>query len=252
MDDRTRTFDTTIRDQQVDGFDGAGLQAVPVGETNTEPGPEPEATSSKRAVREIVETILLALVIFVAVRALVLNFKVDGKSMMPNLINHEMLLVNRNVYFHFDLNDVRNMLPGKDTAAEDIVFPFHPPDRGDIIVFNPPLAVPSDKPYIKRVIGLPGDTVAIRDGSVFVNDVQLQEPYIAAGITECGAPRECGPLTVPEGDIFVLGDNRGDSSDSRVFGPVPIDNVIGKAWITYWPLDEFDLVPHYDYPELSG
>lgn len=210
------------------------------------------ARTSGRAIREIIETILLALVIFVAVRALVLNFKVDGSSMRPNLINNEMLLVNRNVYFHFDLNDVRNLLPGDDTADEDIVFPFHPPERGDIIVFTPPLDVASDKPYIKRVIGLAGDTVAIRDGSVYVNDVELEEPYIADGITGCRGARECTPVTVPEGEVFVLGDNRGDSSDSRVFGPVPIDNVIGKAWIAYWPLDEFDIVPHYDYPELSG
>lgn len=208
--------------------------------------------STRRAVREVVETLLLALVIFVAVRALVLNFKVDGRSMMPNLVNHEMLLVNRNIYFHFDANEVRNLLPGEDTDHEDVVYPFHPPERGDVIVFNPPLDVPSDKPYIKRVVGLAGDTVEIRDGSVFINDVQLDEPYIASGITSCRRTEQCSRITVPEDEIFVLGDNRGDSSDSRVFGPVPIDNVIGKAWITYWPLREFDIVPHYDYPELSG
>ena len=224
----------------------------PAAEPESEANATSSSTSARRAVREVVETILLALVIFVAVRALVLNFKVDGRSMMPNLINHEMLLVNRNVYFHFDLNELRNVLPGDDTDEEDIVYPLHPPERGDIIVFNPPLNVPSDKPYIKRVIGLAGDTVVIRDGSVFVNDIELEEPYIASGITDCESGRECGPVDVPEGEVFVLGDNRGDSSDSRVFGPVPIDNVIGKAWITYWPLSEFDIVPHYDYPELSG
>lgn len=209
-------------------------------------------TSARRAAREIVETILLALIIFVAVRMVVLNFKVDGQSMLPNLVNNEMLLVNRNVYFHFDANEVLNLLPGEDTEEKNIVYPFHPPERGDIIVFNPPSTVPSDKPYIKRVIGLPGDTVAIRNGSVFVNGIELDEPYIADGITQCRGERQCGPIEVPEGEIYVLGDNRDDSSDSRAFGTVPMDNIIGKAWITYWPLDEFDIVPHYGYPELTG
>ncbi len=194
------------------------------------------------AMREIIETLLLALIIFVAVRSLVLNFKVDGRSMVPNLQNNEMLLVNRNSYFHLDLNRVINILPWEDRKGTDEWYPFNPPHRGDIVVFNPPTT--SDKPYIKRVMATAGDHVAIHDGSVWVNGKQVVEPYIAKGITTCQSVCE---WDVPAGDIFVLGDNRTNSSDSRVFGVVKVSSVIGKAWLTYWPLSDFGLVPHEDY-----
>jgi signal peptidase I len=222
--------------------------AAPV---EAEENPATKSTASKsaaRAVREIVETLLLALIIFVAVRALVLNFRVDGNSMVPNLHNEEMLLVNRNVYFHFDKNKWLNYLPWEDRKGHDIVYLFHPPQRGDIIVFNPPVA--SEKPYIKRIIAVAGDTVEIKqDGYVYVNGTRLDEPYIQGPITECNV-RKCEPTTVPEGKIYVLGDNRRNSSDSRIFGVVDVDDIIGKAWLTYWPLDDFGLVPHYDYPDI--
>ncbi|HEY7037057.1 MAG TPA: signal peptidase I [Thermomicrobiales bacterium] len=222
--------------------------AAPV-EVEANPPTKPTATkSAARAVREIVETLLLALIIFVAVRALVLNFRVDGNSMVPNLHDHEMLLVNRNVYFHFDMNKWLNYLPGEDREGQHIVYLFHPPQRGDIIVFNPPVA--SEKPYIKRVIAVAGDTVEIKqDGYVYVNGTRLDEPYIQGPITECNV-RKCEPMTVPEGKIYVLGDNRRNSSDSRIFGFVDVDEIIGKAWLTYWPLDDFGLVPHYSYPDI--
>ena len=204
------------------------------------PAAKPVKRSS--ATREIVETLLLALVIFVAVRALVLNFKVDGRSMIPNLQNNEMLLVNRNAYFHFDLNKLINIIPGEDRTGTDEWYPFSPPKRGDIIVFNPPTA--SDKPYIKRVIATAGEHVSIHDGSVWINGKELDEPYIEKGITRCQSVCD---WDIPAGDIFVLGDNRTNSSDSRIFGPVKVSSVIGKAWLTYWPLGDFGLVPHEDY-----
>ncbi|MDQ3045356.1 MAG: signal peptidase I [Chloroflexota bacterium] len=227
-----------------DSFGGAN--SVPIA---------PAATSSSgaktgRAIREIVETLLLAVVIFVGVRSLVLNFRVDGTSMTPNLTDREMLLVNRNVYFNFDLHGLLNILPGVDYEDERIIYPFHPPERGDIVVFNPPIASP--KPFIKRIIGLPGDTVEVRSGDVYVNSTLVDEPYIDDGITGCGTTRDCAPVNVPAGSIFVMGDNRSNSSDSRSFGPVAIDSIIGKAWITYWPSDHIGLVPHYDYPGLEG
>jgi signal peptidase I len=160
-----------------------------------------------------------------------------------------MLLVNRNVYFHFDSNALVDWIPGVDRESENIVYLFHPPQRGDIIVFNPP--IDSEKPYIKRVIGLPGETVEIREGHVFIDGVQLEEPYIEGDITSCGtARRTCPPVEVPEGHVFVLGDNRNNSSDSRAFGVVEVDDIIGKAWFAYWPSDDIGLVPHYDYPEI--
>jgi signal peptidase I len=223
-------------------------QTPPVDVQEVAPAKPAAGKSAARAVREIVETLLLALVIFVAVRALVLNFRVDGNSMVPNLHNQEMLLVNRNVYFHFDMNKWLNYLPGEDRDGQHIVYPFHPPERGDIIVFNPPVA--SEKPYIKRIIGVAGDTIEIKtDGYVYVNGTRLEEPYIQGPITDCNV-RKCEPVQVPEGKVYVLGDNRRNSSDSRIFGVVDIDDIIGKAWLTYWPLHDFGLVPHYDYPDV--
>jgi signal peptidase I len=201
--------------------------------------------------REVIETILLAVVIFVAVRAVVLNFKVDGLSMTPSFTDGEMLLVNRNAYAHFDSWTLVDWLPFVDHEAENVVYPFDPPERGDVVVFTPP-APGEDKPYIKRIIGLPGDTVEVRDEGVFINGQRLDEPYLEGNPTRCrsGITEFCGPLTVPEGQIFVLGDNRNNSEDSRYFGPVPEGNVIGKAWVTYWPTDMIGVVPHYDYPEI--
>lgn len=202
--------------------------------------------SSARAVREILETIILAAFIFFGVRLLVLNFKVDGQSMMPNLQNNELLLVNRNAYEDVDLNSWLNKLPFIERDGTWVVYEFDPPQRGDIVVFDPPTS--DDKPYIKRVIATEGETVSFRDGAVYVDDIKLEEPYIREGITDC---QNCAPVVVPEDNVFVLGDNRRNSSDSRVFGPVPVDNIIGKAIVTYWPIEEVGRVPHYSYPDFG-
>ncbi|MFN8676616.1 MAG: signal peptidase I [Thermomicrobiales bacterium] len=205
------------------------------------PGPSESspATNSQnqtfRAVREIVETLLLAALIFFLVRLVVLNFRVDGQSMTPNLDNEQMLLVNRNAYQFVDWQG-------------NTFYPFDPPERGDIVVFNPPTE--SDKPYIKRIIGLPGDEVTFSNGQVFVNGHMLEEDYIEDR-TRCQRNDYCDVI-VPEGEIFVLGDHRSNSSDSRVFGPVPIENVIGKAWLSYWPIDDIGFVPHESYPDIPN
>ncbi len=217
--------------------------------------PEPELTTESKQkqtslVREVIETLLLALIIFLAVRAVVLNFRVDGLSMTPSLSNNEMVLVNRNVYLHFDKWALVDWLPGIDHAEADVVYPFHPPERGDIIVFDAPVNGAS-KPYIKRVIGLPGETVEARGGHVYINGQVIDEPYLEGETTYCRVNQDCPPVTVPEGHVFVMGDNRDNSSDSRAFGVVDVDSIIGKAWVTYWPLDAFGFVPHYDYPEIE-
>jgi signal peptidase I len=205
------------------------------------PGPGETASPSNtrsqtfRAVREIVETLLLAALIFFLVRLVVLNFRVDGQSMTPNLDDGQMLLVNRNAYQFLDWQGNR-------------FYPFDPPERGDIVVFNPPTN--SDKPYIKRIIGLPGDEVTFENGKVFVNGVMLEEDYIEDR-TRCGRNDYCDVI-VPEGHVYVLGDHRTNSSDSRVFGVVPIENVIGKAWLSYWPAEDIGFVPHEEYPEIPN
>jgi signal peptidase I len=216
-------------------------------EREINPHPTSEPTRRRGGLfREVLETVLIAIVIFVAVRALVLNFRVDGNSMLPNLQNGEMLLVNRNAYETFDLYTLIDWVPGVEHAEAKEFSPFSDPDRGDIVVFDPP--VQSSKPYIKRVIALPGETVETRDGDVYIDGKQLEEPYVESGITDCNRA-ECEAVVVPEDHIFVLGDNRQNSSDSRVFGPVPIDSVQGKAWVVYWPLDEIGSVGSANYPD---
>src|SRR3954470_11887550 len=166
----------------------------------TERGAEPAPSAKNqagRAVREVVETLLLAAIIFFLVRLVVLNFRVDGESMLPNLDDGEMLLVNRNAYEFVDIGNNR-------------YYPFDPPKRGDVIVFDPPTG--SDKPYIKRVIGLPGEEVTFGDGHVFINGEQLPEDYITER-TRCGARSDNCDVIVPEGHVFVLGDHRNNSSD---------------------------------------
>jgi signal peptidase I len=222
-----------------------------LGDLNAEQLP-PDVTTSKPvpkksgAVRETIETLLLALFIFVAVRQVVLNFRVDGHSMDPNLHNGEMLLVNRRSYSEFNPASLINWIPGVDISGHDYE-PFGGVSRGDIIVFNPPNG---DKPYIKRIIGLPGDVITFQGGSVYVNGVKLEEPYIEEGITNCPTANCRVPVTVGPDQVYVLGDNRGNSEDSRYFGPFDINSIIGKAWVTYWPLSDLGSVPHYDYPDI--
>lgn len=203
-------------------------------ETAAEPGPSAPSARHQagRAVREVVETLLLAALIFFLVRLVVLNFRVDGESMLPNLDDGQMLLVNRNAYQYVDVNGNR-------------YYPFDPPERGDVIVFDPPSG--SDKPYIKRIVGLPGEEVTFGDGQVFIDGELLEEDYIQDR-TRCNASRnDTCDVMVPEGYVYVLGDHRSNSSDSRVFGVVPIENVVGKAWLSYWPANDVGFVPHESY-----
>jgi signal peptidase I len=205
-----------------------GPDVVPVAEAAE--APRAAGNQAGRLMREVVETLLLAAVIFLLVRLVVLNFRVDGQSMTPNLADGQMLLVNRNAYQFFDVNGTR-------------YYPFDPPERGDVVVFDPPSE--SEKPYIKRIIGLAGEEVTFGDGHVLIDGAPLEEDYIEDN-TRCGRADTCD-VVVPEGHVYVLGDNRRNSSDSRVFGPVPVENVVGKAWLSYWPPADIGFVPHESY-----
>lgn len=166
-------------------------------------------------VREIVETLLLTFFIFWLVNSLVGRYRIDGSSMNPTLQHGEYLLINNLAYY---LNE---------------------PQRGDIIVFHHPN---SDLNLIKRVIGLPGDQIEISNQHVKVNGVTLNEPYIQA------EPTYSGNWTVPEGEYFVLGDNRNSSSDSHSWQYLPSENIIGKAIFIYYPFTEWGRVPHHPHP----
>ena len=176
--------------------------------------PSQDSQSIKRFFVDLLETIILAVVLFFAINAVSARVRVDGFSMVPTLQDGEYVLVNRLAF--------RNNLP----------------EYGDIIVFVSPQVSTLD--LIKRVIGLPGDRIKISGGEVQVNGQVLEEPYIAA------APIYNGEWNVPEGNLFVLGDNRNDSSDSHAWGLLPIENVIGKAILIYWPIPEWTLIHHIE------
>lgn len=203
--------------------------------------------SVRSVVKEMLETAIFILLIFFIVRGIVQNFKIEGSSMEPSLHSGQYILVNKLVYFHFDVNAPMRLLPGNADLPEEVVYPFHTPERGDVIVFE----YPNDprKDYIKRVIGLPGESVAIRDGHVFINDQMIDEPYLQGAMTSCSTNASCGigPVVVPADALFVMGDNRANSSDSREWDALPLENVIGQAWILYYPVKDWGMVPHTTY-----
>lgn len=170
----------------------------------------------KSALREIVETVLLTLLIFFAIRALIQNFRIEGTSMEPNLHDGQYLIINKFAYY------------------------LHPPERGDVVVFHYPRNPRRD--FIKRVIGLPGETVEIRGKHLYIDGEELDESYALYTGNYSWAAQRLG-----EDEYFVLGDNRNSSSDSHNWGPLPGDAIIGKAWISYWPPKYLGLISHYSY-----
>ncbi|MEX1255019.1 MAG: signal peptidase I [Dehalococcoidia bacterium] len=192
-----------------------------------------------RVLREAAETVILAVLIFLFVRAVVQNFQVEGSSMQPTLQNGWYLLVNKAIYFEINLENVHKFVPFVDPGDDPTRYLFRGPQRGDVIVFRDP-AIAQGQPerdFIKRIIGEPGDVVEVRDQTVFINGRPLDEPYIFEKPSYT-----CAPERIPEGHYFVLGDNRNNSSDSHLWGPVPRENIIGMAWVSYWPFDVFGLI----------
>ena len=164
--------------------------------------------------REIVETVALTVIIFVVIHFAVQSYRVQGISMQPGLQDGEYVLVNKIAYL------------------------FHQPERGDIIVFHYPLDTTKD--FIKRVIGVPGDTITVNSNTVWVDGVKLNEPYVSAE-----ANFEGMTWKVPPGNYFVMGDNRPDSDDLRTWGFVPQSDLVGKAVLVYWPFNVFKLLNTY-------
>ena len=184
---------------------------------------------------EIAETLVLTLIIFFVIQTFVAQpYKVQQQSMEHTLEPDQYVLVDK-------------LTPRFDTYK-----------RGDIVVFTPPAAwAPEDgTPFIKRVIGLGGDTVEVRDGSVYVNGTKIDEGYLyAASPGDSPQPTtvsgDASRWVVADGDLFLMGDHRENSQDSRTFGEVPVSQVIGRAWLRYWPLNVFGLLPTPTYPELA-
>ena len=182
--------------------------------------------------REILEALALAIVVFILIQASAQNFRVEGSSMAPTLEGQQYLLVNKLVYFTFDVERFSRVVPFWNVDKSEVSRPFRPPRLGEIIVFHFPGEPQRD--FVKRVIGLPGDKVEIVDGMVLVNDSVRTEPYLNEPFDGNMAARRMG-----ENEYFVMGDNRSQSNDSRNWGGVPEDNVVGKVWLIYWPFPEF-------------
>jgi signal peptidase I len=182
--------------------------------TPSPPPPRNAGSGCFSFVIDVLETLVLSLILFVVINAISARIRVDGSSMEPTLHTGEFVIVNK------------------------LAYKFGAPALGDIIVFHFPRD--PDQEYIKRVIGLPGDQVTIKDGKVYVNGQEIVEPYIAASPVYPG-----NSWQVPEDQLFVLGDNRNNSSDSHNWGTVPMDYVVGKALFVYWPLDSWGAIQHY-------
>ena len=178
--------------------------------------------------REFLEAVILALVVFLVVQTTIQNFKVEGSSMYPTLQGGQYLLVNKLVYFRVDQERLSRVVPFWKVERPEERFAIHPPQRGEVIVFHFPRDPSRD--FVKRVIGVPGDEVEIRQGAVYVNEVKLEEPYLEARDVS-----NYERLRLNEKEYFVLGDNRPSSNDSRSWGVVPEDHILGKAWFVYWP-----------------
>jgi signal peptidase I len=183
---------------------------------------------------EIVETLVLTLIIFWVIQSFVAQpFRVQQESMQQTLEPEQYVLVDK-------------LTPRWD-----------PYKIGDIVVFKPPESwvASAGEPYIKRVIGVGGDTVEVRDGSVFVNGIKLVEPYV---FQENGAPQPTETFSgidkwvIEDGQLFLMGDHRNNSSDSREGGPVPAADVIGRAWLRYWPIGSFSVLQTPSHPELAN
>jgi signal peptidase I len=186
-----------------------------ISETGT---PEKERSGCIRVVLDVVETLFISAVLFLGINAISARIRVDGHSMQPSLHSGEFVIVNK------------------------LAYRFSLVQRGDVIVFHFPRNL--EQEYIKRVIGLPGDEIVISNNQVRVNGEILDESYIFE------PPEYNGTWIVPEGSLFVLGDNRNNSSDSHNWGPVLLDYVVGKAVLVYWPPEEWGWVGHHtmSYP----
>jgi signal peptidase I len=205
------------------------------------PAPEGAARGQKPGRRrgglgclvEVIETLVLTLVIFFVIQTFVAQpFQVQQHSMDRTFAQGDYVLVDRLSHL------------------------WSPYARGQVVVFQPPAGAAERKdPFIKRVIGVGGDTVEVRDGQVFVNGVALDEPYLFRNAADVPEPTIAGDPSrwiVPAGELFVMGDHRQVSDDSRVFGPIAVSSVIGRGVLRYWPLSEFGIIAAASYENVPA
>ncbi len=167
--------------------------------------------------RELIETVVLSLIIFLLIRHVVQNYRIESHSMEPNFYEGQFILVNK------------------------LAYKLGSPSRGDVIVFQNPNN--TDEDYIKRVIALSGDTLEIRDQDILINGQVQHEPYPQNYLLP---NTYYGPVVIPPDHLFVMGDNRPNSRDGRSFGPLAQDLVIGKTWVRLFPFSKFGPIKNYD------
>jgi len=202
------------------------------------------AVTRQTIVREVIETALLAILVFLAVRASVQHYRVEGHSMDPTLEDGEFLLVNSLLYSEVDVEAIAKWVPFWDPGEPAERHVFHGPERGDIVILHHPVEG-QERDLVKRVIGIPGDTLRIRDGVVFIDGRELIEPYVKEPWRG-----DLPEIRIAPGSYFVMGDNRNNSLDSRVFGPVREELIVGKAMASWWPTNKIGRAPNEE-PQLA-
>lgn len=175
------------------------------------PQPEQKTKGSSSFIRDVLEVVLISSILFFSINSISARIRVESVSMQPTLFAGDFVVVNK------------------------LAYSFGSPGRGDVIVFHFP-PNPAQDPYIKRIIGLPGENLRIEDGEVYIDGVRFLEPYLDVDTLQGGK------WDIPEDAVFVMGDNRNNSSDSRSWGMVPNENIIGKALLIYWPPKAWDVL----------
>ena len=190
----------------------------------------------KSLFREILDALVLSLVVFLLIQVTIQNFKVEGASMYPTLKSGQYVFVNKLAYANLDQVRLSRLIPFWNVTNVKDNRNLRSPARGEIIVFRFPDHNPDNRKrdFVKRVIAVPGDKIAIISGVVWVNDKSIQEGYL-----EYRDTFNMDERILKETDYFVLGDNRTGSNDSRAWGPVPEVNILGKVWSVYWPLTDW-------------
>ena len=190
----------------------------------------------KSLFREILDALVLSLVVFLLIQVTIQNFRVEGASMYPTLKSGQYVLVNKLAYANLNQVRLSKLIPFWNVTNVKDNRNLRSPARGEIIVFRFPDHNPDNRKrdFVKRVIAVPGDKIAIIRGVVWVNDKPIQEGYL-----EYRDTFNMDERILKETDYFVLGDNRTGSNDSRAWGPVPKVNILGKVWSVYWPLTDW-------------